>query len=431
MGLKEPSFTWFVYDNPSVVTGASDPALVGADHIVLEFTGSQPAVLKYRYLHGPVVDQVFAREDVESLWQPGEVLWALGDHLGTVRDLIDSAGNVVNHLRYEAFGRITSETNAAVDFLFAYTGREREEESGLFYYRARYYDPAVGRFISEDPLGFAAGDGNLARYVGNYVLSVTDPSGLQERRNGRFVGPPSAWGYYSGWNREVGPDLDRSFGFIVDPIEPKYSPPVDIVPSPVPKDFPPLPRERSSRRQRDWIDKRGCIGLCQWRLGLVPDSSLISSNPIGKIPIPFMAPGVVLFTSPVDAKDYAQIVFQNGGNPRYFIFQSTVPWGYFGTPPRYTPSTRFRSEVDPKYVALYMGKAFNFVTVHWDFSTRKWRYEWMEGGSMTPGAQRRFTDKLPQLSPPGSVPGLVVIGVIDVSKQEGHPFSPPEAPWWH
>ncbi|GIW95293.1 MAG: hypothetical protein KatS3mg110_3334 [Pirellulaceae bacterium] len=177
-GPQGPSFTWFVYDNPSVVTGASDPALVGADHIVLEFTGSQPATLKYRYLHGPVVDQVFAREDVDSLWQPGEVLWPLGDHLGTVRDLIDSSGNVLNHLRYEAFGRVTSETNAAVDFLFAYTGRERDEEPGLFYYRARYYDPAVGRFISEDPLGFAAGDGNTYRYVGNRPHSQTDPTGL-------------------------------------------------------------------------------------------------------------------------------------------------------------------------------------------------------------------------------------------------------------
>ncbi|GIW96382.1 MAG: hypothetical protein KatS3mg110_4423 [Pirellulaceae bacterium] len=180
-GPQQPTFTWFVYDNPSVVTGAADPALVGADHIVLEFTGSQPATLRYRYLHGPVVDQVFAREDVESLWQPGEVLWALGDHLGTVRDLIDSSGNVVNHLRYESFGRITSETNAAVDFLFAFTGRERDEESGLFYYRARYYDPAVGRFISEDPLGFAAGDPNLNRYAANLPLTRVDKSGREGR----------------------------------------------------------------------------------------------------------------------------------------------------------------------------------------------------------------------------------------------------------
>ncbi|GIW93882.1 MAG: hypothetical protein KatS3mg110_1923 [Pirellulaceae bacterium] len=95
---------------------------------------------------------------------------------------------MVNHLRYEAFGRITSETNAAVDFLFAFTGRERDEESGLFYYRARYYDPAVGRFISEDPLGFAAGDGNLARYVKNSPPQYRDSTGKEPVR-GHIINP--------------------------------------------------------------------------------------------------------------------------------------------------------------------------------------------------------------------------------------------------
>jgi hypothetical protein len=46
------------------------------------------------------------------------------------------------------------------------------------YYRARYYDPGVGRFISEDPIGFDGGDTNLYRYVGNSPLNYTDPSGL-------------------------------------------------------------------------------------------------------------------------------------------------------------------------------------------------------------------------------------------------------------
>jgi RHS repeat-associated protein len=146
-----------------------------------EFRGVQPQTLTHRYLHGAVVDQIFAREDVESLWQPGDVLWALTDHLGTVRDVIDSMATVVNHIRYDSFGKITSETNAAVDFLFAYTGRERDEETGLYYYRARYYDPAVGRFVSEDPMGFAAGDTNLVRYVGNNVTVRTDPSGMIRR----------------------------------------------------------------------------------------------------------------------------------------------------------------------------------------------------------------------------------------------------------
>jgi RHS repeat-associated protein len=67
-----------------------------------------------------------------------------------------------------------------VDFLFAYTGRERDEETGLYYYRARYYDPAVGRFVSEDPLGFAAGDTNLFRYVRNVPVLRIDPHGKTE-----------------------------------------------------------------------------------------------------------------------------------------------------------------------------------------------------------------------------------------------------------
>jgi len=75
--------------------------------------------------------------------------------------------------------------------LFAYTGRERDDETGLYYYyRARYYDPAVGRFVSEDPLAFVAGDTNLYRYVSNTPLNSVDPSGLQQKSSGwtRFWG---------------------------------------------------------------------------------------------------------------------------------------------------------------------------------------------------------------------------------------------------
>jgi RHS repeat-associated protein len=124
---------------------------------------------------------VLAQEDVTTLSAPGTVLWPLTDHLGTVRDVINSQGQVRNHLAYDAFGKVVSETNAAVDFLFGYTGRERDEETGLHYYRARYYDPAVGRFVSEDPIGFEAGDANLYRYVGNEATGKTDPSGMVDK----------------------------------------------------------------------------------------------------------------------------------------------------------------------------------------------------------------------------------------------------------
>jgi RHS repeat-associated protein len=118
---------------------------------------------------------------------------------------------VVYHIRYDSFGKITSETNAAVDFLFAYTGRERDEETGLYYYRARYYDPAVGRFVSEDPLGLAAGDTNLVRYVGNFSIGSVDPTGENQIiRDGGFV----YWyhqEYKWGWIK-IGPPQKKIIG---------------------------------------------------------------------------------------------------------------------------------------------------------------------------------------------------------------------------
>ena len=61
---------------------------------------------------------------------------------------------------------------------FAYTGREWESAAGLYYYRARFYDAAAGRFISQDLIGFNGGDANLYRYVGNAATQLMDPTGL-------------------------------------------------------------------------------------------------------------------------------------------------------------------------------------------------------------------------------------------------------------
>ena len=58
-----------------------------------------------------------------------------------------------------------------------FTGREYDSETGLYFYRARYYDPKIGRFISEDPIGFQGGDLNLYAYVRNNPVNRTDPYG--------------------------------------------------------------------------------------------------------------------------------------------------------------------------------------------------------------------------------------------------------------
>jgi len=83
---------------------------------------------------------------------------------------------VVNHLEYDAFGQIVSQTGG--EPRFTYTARERDVATGLYYYRARWYDAGTGRFLSEDPLSYAAGDINVYRYVGNSPTNLADPSGL-------------------------------------------------------------------------------------------------------------------------------------------------------------------------------------------------------------------------------------------------------------
>src|SRR5207245_11481218 len=77
-----------------------------------------------------------------------------------------------------AFDNGTTETDATYTGRYAWTGRERDAETGLQYNRARYYDPDTGRWLSQDPLGFDAGDSNLYRYVANRPTSDKDPSGL-------------------------------------------------------------------------------------------------------------------------------------------------------------------------------------------------------------------------------------------------------------
>jgi RHS repeat-associated protein len=107
----------------------------------------------------------------------GQVVWYLTDNLGSVRDVIDSTGALLDHLDYSSFGQISAESNPAARPLFTYTGGLFDSATGLVRDGARLYDPRLGRFISQDPLSFAGGDANLYRYTGNDPINATDPSG--------------------------------------------------------------------------------------------------------------------------------------------------------------------------------------------------------------------------------------------------------------
>jgi len=155
------------------------------DQVALAFDGA--GSLTNRYLWGPSVDQLLADEQINV--PTNDLFWALADHLGSIRDLIKSDTTLVKHLKYDSYGKIVSDSNPSIKIRYAYTGREFEAIIGLQWNRARWYDHAVGRWISVDPIGFEAGDANWHRYVGNGPLGAVDPRGLEPEPQVSIMAP--------------------------------------------------------------------------------------------------------------------------------------------------------------------------------------------------------------------------------------------------
>ncbi|MGH8176857.1 MAG: RHS repeat-associated core domain-containing protein, partial [Steroidobacter sp.] len=121
-----------------------------------------------RVTHGPNVDEPL------SLHGDQGARFLHADHLGTIIGA-SSASSVLERYEYGPFGEALGSA-AAMQNAYRYTAREAEAPD-LYYYRARYYDPTVGRFISEDPLGIASGETNLYRYAANNPIHAADPTG--------------------------------------------------------------------------------------------------------------------------------------------------------------------------------------------------------------------------------------------------------------
>jgi RHS repeat-associated protein len=145
------------------------------------------------------------------------VLWLLADNLGTTCDVIDNTGVLVNHITYAAFGAITAVVDAAGQPLtqsatrYFYTQREFDFTTHLNYHRARYYDPSAGRWLSEDPISFSAGDTNLVRYVRNSPTLAVDAAGHQPQdsfgganANGHHQPPKGDTQPFEGFDKHLG-----------------------------------------------------------------------------------------------------------------------------------------------------------------------------------------------------------------------------------
>jgi RHS repeat-associated protein len=138
------------------------------DNLAEEANAAGAAVA--RYSQGLNIDEPLAmlRSSTTSYYQ--------ADGLGSVTSLTNAAGTAAQNYTYDSFGNIIATTGSLVNS-FRYTGREWDTETNLYYYRARYYDPNIGRFISEDPIHFKSGI-NFYSYVSNSPTGFVDPSGL-------------------------------------------------------------------------------------------------------------------------------------------------------------------------------------------------------------------------------------------------------------
>ena len=165
---------YFLYDHANIVT---DMTAAGA---------GQTATITEQYLYGPETDELLAQQNAD-----GSVDWTIADAGNTIHDLVNNAtGLIDNHLVYDAFGVLISQDAAGgaapgggaaatvtVATRYGFDGREYDAAVGLYYFRARFYDPDTGRFVTQDPQGYGGGDTNLYRFAGNNPATLGDPTG--------------------------------------------------------------------------------------------------------------------------------------------------------------------------------------------------------------------------------------------------------------
>ena len=123
------------------------------------------------YTHGPGIDEPVAMTLNNSTH------FYIPDIQGSIRAIVDTQGNAVATYQYDAWGNLVSYGGPmAQENDYLYTGREYDWQTGIYYYRARYYNPELGRFLSRDPAGMVDGP-NMYVYVKNEPVNKVDPWG--------------------------------------------------------------------------------------------------------------------------------------------------------------------------------------------------------------------------------------------------------------
>ncbi len=143
-----------------------------------------------RYVWGPAADDLLAIRNAN-----GDHFYVVQDKLRSVRSVVQRDGTWRRSRRFGPCGAIMADTasgNLLFELRYGWTGREYDRETGWYYFRARYFDPAVRRFVQEDPIGYGGG-GNLYAYAGGNPIERRDPSGMMWNYAAYMMDPNDAY----------------------------------------------------------------------------------------------------------------------------------------------------------------------------------------------------------------------------------------------
>lgn len=167
--------------NPTGEAASETVYIYAGPNCIAEYeAGTAPAAPDQEFVYGNTIDSLLA------IARGTQILTVLRNQQWSVSTLMDGA-NVFRHYIYDVFGKRTAidssgsaildngePTFDALDSSFGYTSRRHDDETGLMYFRARYYDNQSGEFVSSDRLEYVDG---MSQYRGYFVLAGKDPSG--------------------------------------------------------------------------------------------------------------------------------------------------------------------------------------------------------------------------------------------------------------
>jgi RHS repeat-associated protein len=167
------SFKYDPFGNRIYKSSASATSIYAydGDYLIEETNASGAVVARYTQV-------IYSIDEPLATLRSGTTSYYEQDGLDTVTSLSNSAGALGQTYTFDSFGNQTASAGSLTN-PFRFAGREFDTESNLYFMRARYFDPASGRFINEDPIGFAGGEVGFYVYVGNDPIDLTDPFGLR------------------------------------------------------------------------------------------------------------------------------------------------------------------------------------------------------------------------------------------------------------